>query len=85
MKMENQFWALEIDIDNWNKKLYYDSNKKKWVTRKEYTDIWYPGRFPCHSYRAAVRHLRKHDEIPVGTKFRLVSKYIGFDRWLTKK
>lgn len=87
MKMNNQFWVLQYDVkQNKNEaELYYDDNKKSWVTRSEYTGNWYPANFPCHSYRAAKRHLRKHDEIPKGTKFRLVSRFVGFDRYLIKK
>ena len=98
MKMENQFWFLEYDYGNeraesledyleykHNIELHYDHNKKKWVTEKEYTGSWYPATFPCRSYRAAKRHLRKHNEIPQGTKFRLCSKFVGFDRYLIKK
>ena len=91
MKMENQFWFLEYDESNdesyeefREKELYYDPNKKKWVNRKEYTGYWHPATFPCRSYRAAKRHLRKHNEIPKGTKFRLCSKFVGFDRYLIK-
>ena len=87
MKMNNQFWDLQYDVkQNKNEtELYYDNNKKSWVTRSEYTGNWYPANFPCRSYRAAKRHLKRHDEIPKGTKFRLVSKIIGFDRYLMKK
>ena len=96
MKMKNQFWSLEFHHDNRsgdesyseyrnNKELHYDPYKKKWVKRDDYTGSWYPAGFACHSYRAAQRHLRKHDEIPIGTKFRLVSSLVGFDRVLVKK
>lgn len=95
MKMENGFWFLEhenvYDKENEtfkeykDRELYYDHNKKMWVKREEYTGNWYPATFPCRSYRAAKRHLRKHNEIPKGTKFRLCSKYVGFDRYLTKQ
>lgn len=98
MKMENQFWFLEYDNTNrydgdyedyreykYNKELHYDHNKKKWVKLEEYTGSWFPATFPCHSYKAAKRHLRKHNEIPIGTKFRLVNEFVGFDRFLTKK
>ena len=96
MKMENQFWFLQYDT-GLNRKdygyktfkneieLYYDDKKKSWVKRKEYTGMLYPADFPCRSYRAAKRHLRKHNEIPKGAKFRLVNRYVGFDRCLTKK
>lgn len=98
MKMENQFWFLEYDKSNrydggyedyreykHNKELHYDHNKKKWVKEAEYTGHCYPATFPCHSYRAAKKHLKKHNEIPKGTKFRLCSKFVGFDRYLIKR
>lgn len=65
--------------------LYYDLTKKKWVSYKEYTGDWYPASFPCRSLKAAKRHLRKHNEIPRGTRFVLVSRYIGYNIYLTKK
>jgi hypothetical protein len=85
-KFENQFWFLEyvMEDDNYDQCLYYDFTKKKWVRRKELTISWDPTEFPCRSYRAAKRHLRKHDEIPKGTKFRLVSPFVGYDRYLIK-
>ena len=93
--MERQFWFLEsyekrnknesyIDFKR-NRELQYDINQKKWVTRSEYTDSMYPGVFPCRSYRVARRHLKKHDEIQKGTRFRLVSIFVGCDRLLYKK
>ena len=89
MKMENQFWFLDeiSSKENHNRKakLYYDFNKKSWVTRDEYTGNLYPSPFPCRSYKAARRHLYKHNEIPKGTKFELCSKFVGFDRYLIKK
>lgn len=65
--------------------LHYDIYKKKWVKCKDYEGYWLPGAAPCRSYKAATRHLRKHNEIPKGTKFRLVSKYFGCDILLVKK
>ena len=96
IRMENQFWFLEYDVESNMEghdfktfirevELYYDKNKKLWVNRDEYTGNWYPATFPCHSYRAAKRHLRKHNEIPKGARFRLASRFVGFDRYLVKK
>lgn len=96
MKMNNQFWALRFwdgydksketfrEYRN-NRELYYDHDKKKWVNRHEYTGNFYPSDFPCRSYKAALRHLRKHNEIPKGTHFRLVSRFVGQDRILVKR
>lgn len=81
MKMKNQFWYLKSK----NKELYYDLSKKKWVNKEQYTGSSYPAVFPCRSYRAAKRHLRKHNEISIGTNFILISSYIGFDRKLVKR
>lgn len=83
--MENQFWFLEQEFDRKEDELHYDPNKKKWVKEEEYTGGWWPGTFGCRSYKAAIRHLKNHDEIPKGTRFRLASKWVGFDRWITKK
>lgn len=56
-----------------------------YIHRAEYTNNWYPADFPCYSYKAAIRHLRKHDEIPKGTRFLLVSRFVGCDRVLIKR
>lgn len=89
MKMENQFWYLEHEYEDRRNQLYYCHETKKWLTSEdEYMNnggSWFPATFPCRSYRAAKRHLRKHNEIPSGAKFRLVSRFIGFDRYLVKK
>lgn len=79
MRMENQFWFLKTE------NLHYDHDQKKWVHIGDYTGYWLPGIFPCHSYKAARRHLKQHNEIPVGTKFTLVSAFVGQDRTLVKK
>lgn len=96
MKITNQFWQLRFN-DQWDRGketfeewqnshvLHYDCNKQMWVHRAEYTGYSYPADFPCRSYKAALRHLRNHDEIPKGTRFILVSKFVGQDRILVKK
>ena len=94
--IENGYWFLKYDVDvnqkdmdyiefKKNVELHYDLNKKRWVKRDEYTGYWYPATFNCHSVRAAKRHLRKHDEIPKGTVFRLVNKYIGVPDAILRK
>lgn len=100
MKRRTGFWALQYDRDlniknsdyefdylTFSKEieLYFDHYKKLWVKKDEWTGCWYPADYPCRSLKAAIRHLRKHDEIPKGTVFRLVSKYIGGDIYVVKK
>ena len=81
MKLNNQFWWL-VAVDRMG--LQYDDRLQEWKPYGEYNGRYYPGSFTCKSYKAAVRHLRKHNEIPKGTKFRLVSRFVGCDRYLTK-
>lgn len=95
MIRNHQFWWLEYDDSNrrqdekyvdFNKReLFYDPNKKRWVGRAEYTGSCYPAVFVCHSYKAALRHIRKHPEIPKGAIMRLVSAFVGCDRYIIKK
>lgn len=87
MKMNKQFLELQYDTKGYNsgEELHYDENQKKWVTEKFFTEDIYPASYPCRSYKAAKRHLRKHIEIPTGTRFRLISKWIGYDRYLIKR
>lgn len=85
--IKNQFLFLKYDTSNCNPEgeLYYDRNKKKWVIEKDCTEDIYPAAYPCRSFKAAKRHLRKHNEIPKGTRFILISQWIGYDRYLTKR
>lgn len=34
---------------------------------------------PIRSVKAAIRHIRKHDEIPKGARMILVSSFVGYD------
>ena len=34
--------------------------------------------------KSAIRHIKKHDEIPKGTRMRLESRFKGFDIIITK-
>lgn len=91
--VNHDFFGLEycMNYDDYsietmrNVDLYYDPHQKLWVHRKEYTGSGFPARFPCNSLKAAKRHLKKHNEIPKGTKFRLVSKFVNGDIYLYKK
>lgn len=65
--------------------LFYDTDKKKLVYYGDYTGSIFPAIAPCRSLAAAVSHLKAHNEIPKGTKFRLISKYVGGDIELVKR
>lgn len=87
------FFGLEYEVDyndytldaKKHKHLHYDPNKRLWVHEAEYTGNVFPALYPCHSLKAAKHHLKKHSEIPKGTKFRLVSIFVGGDIYLYKK
>lgn len=72
--------------------LWFDESDNKWKTYKECLEhldnneaFSISNYAYVLTYKAAKRHLRKHKEIPVGTKFLLSSLYVGQDRILTKK
>ena len=86
MKMNNQFIGMEHYLGHtkpgaW---LWYDNDTEKWRFLQD-CDGYSSNMVGIHSFKAARRHLRKHDEIPKGTKFRLASRFVGYDRILVKK
>lgn len=60
----------------------------KWVSFKDsssignYTLCTHSG--PIRSVKAAIRHIKKHNEIPKGTSMTLVSSFVGYDVIITK-
>ena len=70
------YWALTINGLWWNETL------KKWGTIEEFKETH--TNYGTHmeritSVKAALRHIRKHDELPKGTKVRLCSNFVGCD------
>lgn len=39
---------------------------------------------PIRSVKAAIRHIKNHDEIPVGTRMILASSFVGYDVEIVK-
>ena len=75
------YWGLSIDDLWWNETF------KKWGTFEDFKDTH--TNYGTHkewvtSVKAAIRHIRKHDEIPKGTKVRLCSSFVGCDVIITK-
>lgn len=87
MKMNNNFIGLEHlwEDHEWHDWLWYENDTKMWKPVEKCTGWRSSSKSNIHSFKAARRHLRKHDEIPKGTKFRLVSRFVGYDRILVKK
>ena len=84
MKVNKYFWCLEsLDRD-----LVYDFREEIWKKRNECNNT--KSNFSCYgkgeikTFKAAKSHIRRHNEIPKGTHFRVVSQYIGFDRYIIK-
>lgn len=70
--------------------LLWNDIEKKWeVCNSENIYVRYMSymkyEIGIHSIKAAKRHLRKHDEIPKGTRFRLVNQFYAPDVYLTKR
>lgn len=82
------FWWLEAqyrknEYEQELEFLYYDRKLKLWMFNPVNN---YDYSIPCCSLKAALRHIKKHDEIPKGWTFRLVNSYAdGDDYIITKK
>lgn len=79
------FWFLEPMGEDLYK-LRYNSTKQQWEynSHLNFSQDEICSGISCHSLKAALRHIKKHDEIPKGIKFRLVSVFVGVDIILTK-
>ena len=81
------YWGLTIDSTPNGKSLWWNDTLKKWGTFEEFKDT--KTNYGTHkdwttSVKAALRHIRKHDELPKGTKVRLCSNFVGCDVIITK-
>ena len=69
--------------------LYYCEDKNLWFPMGEFNSRNYLSASSCnckiHSVKSACRHIRKHNEIPIGSRFRLISNFIGMDIYLKKE
>lgn len=87
--MEKRYYFGLQNIGERGNDLWWWEKKKKWANWKEIVKDkdygYYCSTYHVNTLRAAIAHLKRHNEIPKGTKFRLISQYIGKDRILTKK
>ena len=70
-----------------NNRLWWSDTLNKWFDPCNRPDGNYtvsPFKMGVRSVKVAIRHIRKHDEIPKGAKMRLVSRFIGYDIEITK-
>lgn len=72
---------LGITVDWADGALWWDRNQREWMT----DDVMRVRRrggsstAPCRSYKAFLRHLRKHSGALQGRKVHLVSRWVGYD------
>ncbi len=78
--MNNQF----VGITPLCTDLWYCDDLKEWRNMRE-AEPPFGNYVFVRSFNAARRHIRKHNEIPVGTRFLLSSRWVGYDRILVKK
>ena len=83
MKLNKYF----LYIDSEDADLCYDLVDHVWKTKKECGEGTHPYS-PCSddisTFKAAAAHIRRHDEIPKGTRFKVVNRFVGYDRFVTK-
>ena len=76
------------------KLLYYIPEVDKWMTYDKVDELKSPNKKgyilvnssndKIKNLKSAIRHIKKHDEIPKGTRMRLESRFKGFDIIITK-
>lgn len=76
------------------KLLYYVPEVDKWMTYDEVSKLESSSKKryilvsssndKIKNLKSAIRHIKKHDEIPKGTRMRLESRFAGFDIIITK-
>lgn len=64
-----------VDIDRWL--LMYDDTSNNCFFSSTHNDN-------ITNVKSAIRHIRKHDEIPKGTRFRLCSNFKGYNIFIIK-
>lgn len=88
------FFGLEPDVlenlENGMQGLIWCDVANKWMTKIEFNNNPEWKSASCmnsriRSLKAAEAHLRRHDEIPKGTKFQFVSAFAEHDIYLVKK
>jgi hypothetical protein len=83
-KRVSMFRGLE-NLDN--NHLMWADTLNKWVGLSNQPEGDYSMcsiKAPIRSVKAAIRHIRKHDEIPKGAKMVLVSSFVGCDVVIVK-
>ena len=68
-------------------RFYYSARLNLWIPANELKGNYGVSsscNLKIHSLKAALRHIRKHPEIPANTRFRLASNYIGNDIFIRK-
>ena len=76
----------ELIIIGGTKDLWWCPKLRRWTTIKEAIEnrYSYQSWVNVNSVRAAKAHVRRHNEIPKGTKLILCSNFVGCDVYITK-
>ena len=83
-RLKNQFMCLEMDINNWLYMMYFPESNE-W---RDQSSGYKPNETCstsfcfCRSLKAAKRKI-KNWNMPKGTKFRLCSRWVGYDVYIT--
>ena len=83
-RLKKQFMTLEMDLDNWLYMMYFpESNEWRDQSSGYKPHETCSASFCfCRSLKAALRKI-KNWNMPKGTKFRLCSRFVGYDIYIT--
>ena len=79
-KLSEQLLYYVPEVDKWmtyDKVSEVESNIKGYILVSSSND-------KIKNLKSAIRHIKKHDEIPKGTRMKLESRFKGFDIIITK-
>lgn len=69
-----RFYGITVYGDLW-----WNSDLKKWTSGDIVSHGSFSSHAPCRSYKAFLRHLRKHREDLMGFRIKLESWFVGQD------
>lgn len=77
-----------IGLESLDEDLVWDMEEELWKKKDEcknpYSYFNGFGKKDIQTLKAAKAHIRRHNEIPKGTRFLVVNRYEGLDQYLTK-
>ena len=80
-KLSEELLYYVPELDKWTT---YDKVSELEINNKKGYTLVSSSNDKIKNLKSAIRHIKKHDEIPKGTRMRLESRFKGFDIIITK-